>query len=889
MAEFGFKKGRSSISQDQAAPIRNPVEPVVLRVPKPPVAVPTPPQARTPGAALLQGGAFWSTAQPLQRAVVTPVFEAANLRQAYIVQRQAEHAGLQRQVEALSAQLPARAVALALQRQRAAQQPPALPAAFTRPGLHPQPNDCAGLFHYEVGRLQPYPDGSYPAAPVKAIQERAVGTLVRSAGSSRLPALQRQAEVGQALADITQHPLGRLVAHHALHRLPAAEQPVIRRAMDEALQRRAEQDRHDQQALELHALQRQLDDAGRPHGEAEVMRGIQTQRGAGDPLPAAVQRHLEQGLNADLSKVRIHTGAEADRLSKSVGARAFTAGQDIFFQRGAYQPNSHSGLELLAHETTHTVQQAQGQAKPGVDADAGLEAEARRMGERLAADGRPARKTSRVGQSVRATSGVVIQRQSAPAAPGSDPPQTWQRGYVGDVGHAHITMDLHRNGTTLSGSYQYGGHDGRLTLHGTVLSSLNVVELHEYDASGRETGVIRGGLYEDAHGSQLRGVWSSPDGRRNLNIQVSVQRGTSAPAQPSGPARAAQSGTTPAPTRPTAMPAPNRPAQPPARSQGPVPGRPQPGPGTQPAAPRPGPPAPQPAHPQAAPAAPDPAQQHPAAPQAPGAATRPHGRNVVVTQGTDAQMQAPNPIPLAGLTGVQRQMAQVYNARGSYLDSVAPQLGIDPAVVVAVMSVESGSAASSTNYASFRGRNMTVRFENHLFHDSWGRQHPQEFAQHFRFDVHRSSRGGLDRTRGHQFRTDPQGAWQSNHASQRSEWQVLDYARGLSDGQAIGATSMGVGQILGSNYRSQGYRSPQEMLTDFSSGLRPQLDGVLTYIRQHSMGPLQRGDFFRFAQSYNGAGDPALARRYAQRIEQRVAAYRQLMQQHRPAPPAPHH
>lgn len=80
----------------------------------------------------------------------------------------------------------------------------------------------------------------------------------------------------------------------------------------------------------------------------------------GSPLPGGVQRQLEDGLGADLSGVRVHTGARADALAGSFGATAFTSGSHMFFRSGAYQPQTRSGLELVAHEATHTVQQAAG-------------------------------------------------------------------------------------------------------------------------------------------------------------------------------------------------------------------------------------------------------------------------------------------------------------------------------------------------------------------------------------------------------------------------------------------------------------------------------------------------------------------------------------------------
>jgi hypothetical protein len=55
--------------------------------------------------------------------------------------------------------------------------------------------------------------------------------------------------------------------------------------------------------------------------------------------------------------VRVHTDAQSDSLNKSIQAKAFTTGSDIFFSKGAYDPGSQSGQELLGHELTHVVQQ----------------------------------------------------------------------------------------------------------------------------------------------------------------------------------------------------------------------------------------------------------------------------------------------------------------------------------------------------------------------------------------------------------------------------------------------------------------------------------------------------------------------------------------------------
>lgn len=81
-------------------------------------------------------------------------------------------------------------------------------------------------------------------------------------------------------------------------------------------------------------------------------------RGGGQALAREDRRFFEPRLRLSLKHVRIHTGAEAARVSRSLGARAFTLGNDIVFGAREYQPGSHSGRRLLAHELTHVAQQS---------------------------------------------------------------------------------------------------------------------------------------------------------------------------------------------------------------------------------------------------------------------------------------------------------------------------------------------------------------------------------------------------------------------------------------------------------------------------------------------------------------------------------------------------
>lgn len=78
---------------------------------------------------------------------------------------------------------------------------------------------------------------------------------------------------------------------------------------------------------------------------------------AGQPLPMSVRRFMEPRFNADFSAVRIHVDARAALAARRLGARAFTTGNHVYFGAGQYQPDTPAGLELIAHELAHTVQQ----------------------------------------------------------------------------------------------------------------------------------------------------------------------------------------------------------------------------------------------------------------------------------------------------------------------------------------------------------------------------------------------------------------------------------------------------------------------------------------------------------------------------------------------------
>ncbi|REE18411.1 uncharacterized protein DUF4157 [Paraburkholderia sp. BL27I4N3] len=97
-------------------------------------------------------------------------------------------------------------------------------------------------------------------------------------------------------------------------------------------------------------------EGGQPHLDASTAQAVESEMAHGEPLPGSVRALMEPRFGVSFAHVRIHTDARAANLSAGLHAHAFTVGQHVFFAGGAYRPQEPAGLELIAHELTHTVQ-----------------------------------------------------------------------------------------------------------------------------------------------------------------------------------------------------------------------------------------------------------------------------------------------------------------------------------------------------------------------------------------------------------------------------------------------------------------------------------------------------------------------------------------------------
>lgn len=101
-----------------------------------------------------------------------------------------------------------------------------------------------------------------------------------------------------------------------------------------------------------------------PHNMESVLNAMQ---GGGQEMPQGLQSMMEHGFNHDFSNVRIHTDASASEMSGNIHAKAFTHGNDIYFNQGQFNPGTQEGQRLVAHELTHVVQNSNKVARNAMD------------------------------------------------------------------------------------------------------------------------------------------------------------------------------------------------------------------------------------------------------------------------------------------------------------------------------------------------------------------------------------------------------------------------------------------------------------------------------------------------------------------------------------------
>jgi hypothetical protein len=87
---------------------------------------------------------------------------------------------------------------------------------------------------------------------------------------------------------------------------------------------------------------------------------LHSTRGSGTPVPEKTRTFMENAFGTDFSHVRLHTDSNAVTMSHEVNAKAFTYGNNIYFNSSRFNPDTFEGKQLLTHELAHVVQQSSG-------------------------------------------------------------------------------------------------------------------------------------------------------------------------------------------------------------------------------------------------------------------------------------------------------------------------------------------------------------------------------------------------------------------------------------------------------------------------------------------------------------------------------------------------
>ncbi|MFI1930622.1 DUF4157 domain-containing protein [Streptomyces sp. NPDC020330] len=113
----------------------------------------------------------------------------------------------------------------------------------------------------------------------------------------------------------------------------------------------------------------QADETGQAEEQRSPVHDVVSSGGA--PLDTDTRTDMESRMGADFSDVRVHHDSAAHESAKGVGAHAYTVGNNVVFQRDAYDPGSPQGRTTLAHELTHVIQQRNGPVE-GTEAPGGI-------------------------------------------------------------------------------------------------------------------------------------------------------------------------------------------------------------------------------------------------------------------------------------------------------------------------------------------------------------------------------------------------------------------------------------------------------------------------------------------------------------------------------------
>lgn len=138
------------------------------------------------------------------------------------------------------------------------------------------------------------------------------------------------------------------------------------------------------------------------------------------PIDPDVRRALRARFDYDFGAIRVHAGASSASAARSIGARAYTLGNDIHLGAEAALLQGSDRRRLLVHEAVHTVQQGGVTVppRPGLELSQpgdSAEVEAAHIADSVEPrSARPRSRSMAVRDQVRAATGQTISRSVGP-------------------------------------------------------------------------------------------------------------------------------------------------------------------------------------------------------------------------------------------------------------------------------------------------------------------------------------------------------------------------------------------------------------------------------------------------------------------------------------------
>lgn len=116
----------------------------------------------------------------------------------------------------------------------------------------------------------------------------------------------------------------------------------------------------------------------------------------------------------------------------------------------------------------------------------------------------------------------------------------------------------------------------------------------------------------------------------------------------------------------------------------------------------------------------------------------------------------------------------------------------------------------------------------------------------------------------------PSGLWSVNKVDvQAKEWKAFNDAFSKNADAAMQATSIGIGQIMGFNYKLLGFDSVGAMWDNAKQGIEQQIDQICKFIigTPAILAAIIRKNWEQIATIYNGKGYKEIARKYGRKLD----------------------